>query len=156
MLSNKNPDAILPSCHHALNLILVSKQSFFDSYICCIKLSYLSTDHTELRGHTRTVNVHCPCPIFGHTEPLVLRVSHKAWPHRQLVMSAVVSGFLSLSLHITTNTRQFLRERERERERETRSAISLFVCALAPWLAARGGGGGMDSRRGALWNPDFG
>lgn len=56
------------------------------------------TNCSELCDHSRRVNVNRSRPISGHTEPLVLRVSHKAWPHHQLVMSAVVSGCLPLRL----------------------------------------------------------
>lgn len=64
----------------------------------CIKLSYLRsyTNHAELRDCSHAVKAHSSWPIMGHREPLVLRVSHKAWPHHQLMMSTAVSGCFPL------------------------------------------------------------
>lgn len=77
-----------------------------------------TTNHPELSGCTHTEDVRRSCPISGHTEHRVVRVSHNGRPHHQLVMSAVVSGSVSVVM-------------ERGREgRCARSAIGLFVCAL--------------------------
>ena len=137
----------------ALTLIGLSQQSFL--YKLHVKLEFTTDADGRINlwcfRMTAYVKHMCSCSIWSHTEPLVLRVSHKAWPHHQLVMSAVVRLCLPLSLSPSNVC-------------DNGEGGGLALPSVSQCLCLCFGGvtcyrRGKRRRRGggqSLWNPDFG